>query len=461
MAKILRAVLLLVALALLAGVPAVASADTENGSGDLRFTAQQAAPSVSLTAAGGVQVRLNSPVSVTATFSEPVSGFTLDDVSVMNGTASGFSGSDGDAVYTFDVTPGSLAEVTVDVAAGVATDGDGDGNTAASQLSLGIPYDFDGSGGIGKPEAIAAIRDYFANKITKAQAIAVIRLYFATPAEPEPMVMQSFAPGEEVKVEHPSGAMIEVPQEATAGPEEEQFTVSIEEVESPEGSIIPGGRVFDFNVLDQDGREVDLREPVRLSLPYDEGLDPADVAVLGWNDALGRWDAIEVVEVDESTNTVVVEGEDLSHKKTASYMEPMFFIATTALSLLGKGMKAHYEAGFKHLVSFYAQVGLPLPFLPVFEVGEVGLSLVLDVDDLASLPGIAPLLFHETLQPERQSRRSRRRARPGTSPSGSTAAPRSPLRRTSALLWESRSPCLTPAGTRAAAIRGSRRRLRR
>ena len=77
------------------------------------------------------------PVPVTATFSEPVDGFTIDEINVVNGTASGFSGSDGDAVYTFDVTPTSLGEVTVDIAAGVATDGGGVGNTAAPRLSLG------------------------------------------------------------------------------------------------------------------------------------------------------------------------------------------------------------------------------------------------------------------------------------------------------------------------------------
>ena len=67
----------------------------------------------------------------------------------------------------------------MDIAAGVAEDADGNGNTAALRYSLGITYDDDGDGGISKPEAIAAIRDYFSGGITKAQAIAVIRLYFA------------------------------------------------------------------------------------------------------------------------------------------------------------------------------------------------------------------------------------------------------------------------------------------
>ena len=85
----------------------------------------------------------------------------------------------------------------MDIAAGAATDGGGAGNTAAPRLSLGIPYDFDGNGGISKNEAIAAVVDYFAGSITKAQTIAVIVLYFSSPTEPEPspMVMQSLTPG--------------------------------------------------------------------------------------------------------------------------------------------------------------------------------------------------------------------------------------------------------------------------
>ena len=188
MTKVLKATFLLVALVLLAAIPAVISAKTENSSGALRTTVGQVAPSVSISVSpdAQVKVRLNSPVSVTVTFSEPVSGFTVDDISVVNGAASGFSGSDGDAVYTFEVTPTSLGEVTVDIAAGVATDGEGNDNTAALQLSLGIPYDFDGNGGISRAETIAAIRDYFGGNITRGQAIAVIRLYFSTPTEPEP-----------------------------------------------------------------------------------------------------------------------------------------------------------------------------------------------------------------------------------------------------------------------------------
>ena len=162
--------------------------------------------------------------------------------------------------------------------------------------------------------------------------------------------------------------------------------VSIEEVEAPEGSTLPGGRVFDFSIVDQDGRDVDLREPVILRLPYEEGLDPVDVAVLDWNEALRRWESIDVVEVDEATNTVAVEIEHLSNKKVMEYLEPLRFIQTAALSLIGEGLRAHYAAGFKHLVSFYVEDGVRVPFLPVVELGKFGFSLVFDLDDLISLP---------------------------------------------------------------------------
>ena len=125
-------------------------------------------------------MRINLPVFVTVTISEPVSGFTVEDISLVNGIASNFSGGDGVAVYTFDIAPNAIGEVTVDIAAGVVTDAGGNGNTAATQLSLGIPYDDDGDGGINKNEAIAAVRGYFSGDLTKEQTIAVIVLYFAS-----------------------------------------------------------------------------------------------------------------------------------------------------------------------------------------------------------------------------------------------------------------------------------------
>ena len=139
------------------------------------------APGVSAaptTSGATLQVRINSPVPVTTTFSEPVTGFAVGDVTVANGFAANFVGSDGDSVYTFDVTPNAIGAVTVDIAAGVAEDTDGNGNTVAIQLSLGIPYDDDHDGAISRAEVIAAIGDYlFGGLLTRDQVIAIIGLY--------------------------------------------------------------------------------------------------------------------------------------------------------------------------------------------------------------------------------------------------------------------------------------------
>ena len=115
---------------------------------------------------------------MTATFGEPVFGFTIEDIFAANGAVGNLTGGDGDAVYTFDVTPNAVDAVTVDIAAGVAADADG--NTAAMQLSLGIPYDDDGDGKISKEEAIAAVIDYFSDRTTKEHAIAIVILYFSS-----------------------------------------------------------------------------------------------------------------------------------------------------------------------------------------------------------------------------------------------------------------------------------------
>ena len=128
-----------------------------------------------VSAAGG-PVRLGSPVSLEATFSEPVSGFSLEDISVANGVASNFSGSG--AVYNFDVTPNAIGEVTIDIADGAAQGADGKGNIAAL-LSFGIPYDDDGNGQISKSEIIAAINDYLSGdgSIARSHLIDLINLY--------------------------------------------------------------------------------------------------------------------------------------------------------------------------------------------------------------------------------------------------------------------------------------------
>jgi hypothetical protein len=74
-----------------------------------------------------------TPITVSAAFSAEVTGFTIDDVVVDNGAASGFSG--GPQVYTIEITPSSQGLVTVDIPEGAAQNGAGLGNIAALQFS--------------------------------------------------------------------------------------------------------------------------------------------------------------------------------------------------------------------------------------------------------------------------------------------------------------------------------------
>jgi len=88
----------------------------------------------------GVAVALSGPAAVvysafevTFTFSESVSDFVIGDITVTNGAASGFSGSG--TTYTATITPTAPGNVTVQVAAGVATgDTSGQGNLESTLI---------------------------------------------------------------------------------------------------------------------------------------------------------------------------------------------------------------------------------------------------------------------------------------------------------------------------------------
>ena len=143
------------------------------------ITVEAGALSVSITRSATTLMRIGLAIPVTAAFSKPVSGFAVEDVSVTNGGVSNFAGSGRD--YAFDVTPNAIGKVTVDIAAGAATDAGGNGNAAAGQLALGIPYDDDGNGAIGKSEVVTAINDYLFGEgdeaISKSDVITLINLY--------------------------------------------------------------------------------------------------------------------------------------------------------------------------------------------------------------------------------------------------------------------------------------------
>ncbi|WP_332962526.1 DUF4347 domain-containing protein, partial [Microcoleus sp. ARI1-A5] len=111
-----------------------ASGNSNNGTltGSVNWTVNDTTPpTVALTSAAAATV--NAPFAVTATFSESTTNFIASDISLTNGTVSGFSGSG--TTYNFTVTPTGQGTVTVNVPTGVATDAAGNNNTAATALT--------------------------------------------------------------------------------------------------------------------------------------------------------------------------------------------------------------------------------------------------------------------------------------------------------------------------------------
>lgn len=115
-----------------AGGAADAAGNGNSPATRLSRTADTTAPAVTLATSATSPVR--GPVSVTATFSEPVTGFTAADLMVANAAVSAFAGSG--ATYTFTLTPAADGAVTADLPAGRATDAAGNANTAATRLSF-------------------------------------------------------------------------------------------------------------------------------------------------------------------------------------------------------------------------------------------------------------------------------------------------------------------------------------
>lgn len=72
-------------------------------------------------------------IPLTITFSEPVTGFWVGDITVVGCTLGALGGSG--AVYTVTATP-TANVITVDIAAGVCVDAAGNANTAATQFSI-------------------------------------------------------------------------------------------------------------------------------------------------------------------------------------------------------------------------------------------------------------------------------------------------------------------------------------
>jgi uncharacterized repeat protein (TIGR02543 family) len=74
-----------------------------------------------------------SPIPMTITFSEPITGFEISDITVTNGTAWNFYGNG--TTYNADIIPSGQGIVTVNIAVGVAQDTLGNNNIASTQLN--------------------------------------------------------------------------------------------------------------------------------------------------------------------------------------------------------------------------------------------------------------------------------------------------------------------------------------
>ena len=115
------------------GADALGNWMSTNDAVSASWTVDVTAPAVALTSPVGSPFS-NATFTVTATFSEDVTGFDATDVSVSNGSVGSFNTVSATS-YTFVVTPTTEGEVTVDVSAGSCVDLASNSNTAATQLS--------------------------------------------------------------------------------------------------------------------------------------------------------------------------------------------------------------------------------------------------------------------------------------------------------------------------------------
>lgn len=116
-----------------AGVAQDGAGNKNMVSADFSLIYDNTGPAVALTTTAPNPTK-TSPIPVRIAFSEAVIGFVMGDITVTNGTLSGFTGAG--ANYSVKVTPIANAPVTVRVPAGVAQNGSGNYNRDSTALSI-------------------------------------------------------------------------------------------------------------------------------------------------------------------------------------------------------------------------------------------------------------------------------------------------------------------------------------
>jgi hypothetical protein len=121
-----------VTISVAANVAVDATANGNTASNVLSMTYDNIAPTVIISSTATDPTNV-SPIPVTITFSESVTGFVVGDIAVTNGTAGGFAGSG--TTYTVNITPAAPGSVTVNIPASVAADAASNGNIVSNVLS--------------------------------------------------------------------------------------------------------------------------------------------------------------------------------------------------------------------------------------------------------------------------------------------------------------------------------------
>ena len=96
------------------------------------MAADTTSPTVAISSETSAPV--TGPFPIAVAFSEPVTGFELEDLIVGNSAASELQGDN--ASYTATVTPTASGTVTVDIATAAAQDAAGNPSAAAAQFSI-------------------------------------------------------------------------------------------------------------------------------------------------------------------------------------------------------------------------------------------------------------------------------------------------------------------------------------
>jgi hypothetical protein len=111
----------------------VDSASNTSPATNISVTLDTLRPTVAITSSESSPTSV-SPIPVTITFNEPVSGFISTEITVTNGTITNFTG--GPSVYNAEITPTAIGDVTVSVAANVAQDAAANLNTSSVLFTI-------------------------------------------------------------------------------------------------------------------------------------------------------------------------------------------------------------------------------------------------------------------------------------------------------------------------------------